>query len=345
MNITEQTGFAGILNSSLLERMMANPKIVFFQRVHPSALEIIKSQAPAGFDFQVVSQNASEADKVAAAAEADYILLYPAELPEAAWRAAKNCRLGVVMSAGYDRLDLKLTGELGIPVANNGGANSRAVAEMAMLLMLSCLRKLPHRINNTRTGVWAKGIYGLDTYELAGKTVGIVGLGAIGKMVAQRLRGFEVKLQYYDPFRPTTDVEKQLDVSYVELEDLMRTSDIVTIHVPLYRSTRGLINEKRLSLMKPTAVLVNTSRGPIIDEKSLIATMQARKIFAAGLDVLEKEPPDPANPLLNMDNVIVTPHAAGPNYDTWFRRCESCFGNIVRVANGQPPTNLAAFID
>jgi phosphoglycerate dehydrogenase-like enzyme len=324
---------------------MANPKIVFFERVHPGALDIIKSQVPAGFDFQVVSQNAPEAEKVAAAADADYILLYPAILPEAAWRAAKKCNLGVVMSAGYDQLDLKLTGELGIPVANNGGANSRAVAEMAMLLMLACLRKLPHRINNTRTGVWAKDIYGLDTYEIAGKTVGIVGLGAIGKMVAQRLRGFEVKLQYYDPFRPSPEVEKQLDITYGELDDIMRTSDVVTVHVPLYKSTRGLIGAKELGLMKPTAVIINTSRGPVIDEKALIATMQARKIFAAGLDVLEKEPPDPANPLLNMDNVIVTPHSAGPNYDTWFRRCDSCFGNIVRVANGQAPTNLAAFID
>lgn len=324
---------------------MAKPRIVFFERVHPGALEIIKSQAPDGFDFQVVKQSATDAEKAAAAAEADYILLYPAILPEAAWRAAKKCKLAVVMSAGYDQLDLKLTGELGITVANNGGANSRAVAEMAMLLMLACLRKLPHRINNTRTGVWAKDIYGLDTYELAGKTVGIVGLGAIGRMVAQRLRGFEVKLQYYDLYRPAADVEKQLDINYLELDDLLRTSDIVTVHVPLYKSTRGLIGEKQLALMKPTAVLINTSRGPVVDENALIAAMQARKIFAAGLDVMEKEPPDPNNPLLNMDNVIVTPHAAGPNYDTWFRRCDSCFGNIVRVANGQPPTNLAAFIE
>ncbi len=322
---------------------MANPKIVFYENVHPDALEIIKSQVPPGFDFQVVSQKASDADKTAAAREADYILLYPAELPAETWRAARKCKLAVVMSAGYDRLDLNLTTQLGITVANNGGANSVAVSEMAMLLMLACLRKLPHRIQNTRSGVWAKGIYGLDTFELAGKTVGIVGLGNIGRMVAQRLRGFDVQLQYFDIFRQKQEVEQALGTKFVELDDLLRTSDVITVHVPLYKSTRGLINERSFDLMKPTAVLVNTSRGPVVDEKAMIAAMQARKIFAAGLDVLEKEPPDPSNPLLNMDNVIVTPHAAGPNYDTWFRRCANCFGNIVRVQKGEAPLWVCTF--
>lgn len=322
---------------------MANQRIVFYEDVHPDALAIIKSQVPVGFDMQVVSQKASEAEKVEAARNADFILLYPAILPEAAWRAAKNCKLAVVMSAGYDQLDLRLTTELGITVANNGGANSRAVSEMAVLLMLACLRKLPHRINNTRSGLWAKGIYGLDTYELAGKTVGIVGLGNIGRMVAQRLRGFEVNLQYFDVFRAKPEVEQDLGIAFVPLDELLRTSDVVTIHVPLYKSTRGLIGARELALMRPTAVLVNTSRGPVVDEKALIPVMQARKIFAAGLDVLEKEPPDPSNPLLNTDNVIVTPHAAGPNYDTWFRRCANCFGNIERVARGEPPMWVATF--
>ncbi len=322
---------------------MPDNKIVFFERVHPEALEIIKSQVPPGFEMQVMSQSASDEEKAAAAAEADYILLYPARLPEAAWRAARKCKLAVVMSAGYDELDLKLTTELGIPVANNGGANSRAVSEMAILLMLACLRKLPHRIHNTRTGVWSQGIFGLDTYEMANKTVGIIGLGNIGRMVAQRLANWEVNLQYFDMYRPPAEVEKQLNIKYVELDDLLRTSDVITIHVPLYKGTRGMIDARALSLMKPTAVLVNTSRGPVVNEKDLIEAMQAKRIFAAGLDVLEKEPPDPDNPLLNMENVIVTPHSAGPNYDTWFRRCQNCFGNIVRVSRGEQPMWLCTF--
>ena len=167
--------------------------------------------------------------------------------------------------------------------------------------------------------------------------VGVLGLGNIGRRVAKRVQGFEAQVQYFDIYPLNDEEERALGVSHVSLEELFRTSDILTCHTPLTSSTHHVVNRDRLALMKPTAVLVNTSRGPVVDEVALIEALQEGTIAGAGLDVFELEPVDPGNPLLKMDNVVVTPHMAGTTWDTWFRRASFAYENMQRVWNGEAP--------
>ena len=148
-------------------------------------------------------------------------------------------------------------------------------------------------------------------------------------------------MQYYDPYPLTAERERDLNVSGVELDELFRTSDIVSLHTPLMPETRGLVNRERLAMMKPTALLINTARGPVVDEAALIEALRTGGIAGAGLDVFEQEPIDPGNPLLSMDNVVLTPHIAGITWDTWSRRARFAYTNMQRVWRGEAPEAVA----
>jgi glyoxylate reductase/D-3-phosphoglycerate dehydrogenase len=167
--------------------------------------------------------------------------------------------------------------------------------------------------------------------------LGIVGMGRIGQQVAQRLQGWEARIVYHDLYRLPVEREQALGVTYLPLDDLLREADVVTVHVPLSESTRHLIDARALSLMQPTAVLVNTSRGELIDETALAAALRNGTIGGAGLDVFAHEPPPADSPLFNLPNAILTPHVAGPTWQSWPRRFENCFANIARVAAGETP--------
>jgi phosphoglycerate dehydrogenase-like enzyme len=185
----------------------------------------------------------------------------------------------------------------------------------------------------------------MNTFEMAEKLVGIMGIGNIGQKVARRVQAFDARVQYYDPFPLPPERERELNVKRVTLDDLFRTSDIITFHAPLTKDTHHVVNRERLALMKPTAVLVNTSRGPVVDEPALFEALQQKRIAGAALDVFEKEPVDPGNPLLKLDNVIVTPHSAGTTWDTWFRRADFAYQNMKRVWDGQSPQAVATDYD
>jgi phosphoglycerate dehydrogenase-like enzyme len=164
-----------------------------------------------------------------------------------------------------------------------------------------------------------------------------VGLGRIGRQVAQRLRGWEATLRYFDPVRLPAAEEQALGVEYRPLEQLLAESDVVTVHVPLSDRTRHLIDARALSLMKPSAVLVNTSRGGLVDEAALAQALRTGSILGAGLDVLSAEPPPADHPLLPLPNAVLTPHVAGPTWQSWPRRFTNCFANIERVNRGDAP--------
>jgi glyoxylate reductase/D-3-phosphoglycerate dehydrogenase len=174
-------------------------------------------------------------------------------------------------------------------------------------------------------------------HELEGKTVGIIGLGRIGKKVARRVLAFDARVQYYDIVRLTEDEEDALGVRFALLDELLRTSDVVTVHVPLNDGTRGLMSTREFALMKPGAVFVNTCRGPVVDERALEKALTSGHLGGAGLDVLVDEPPSPSHPLFQLDNVIITPHMAGPTWENWPRAFRNGFDNIQRVAAGRPP--------
>jgi phosphoglycerate dehydrogenase-like enzyme len=188
-----------------------------------------------------------------------------------------------------------------------------------------------------RTNRWDELEIGLSTHTISGKTVGIIGLGHIGRQVARLLRGFGAYLIYNDVEEAQPELERELRISRLGLVELLQTSDIVTLHVPLTEQTRHLIGRRELSHMKTTALLINTCRGQVIDEQALTSILKVNRIMGAGLDVLEEEPPDINHPLLSLENVLITPHVAGVTLDTWRRRSEIIYQNMQRVWEGNDP--------
>lgn len=324
---------------------MADAKVVFLHGLHQRIVDAIVSFNPSGFTTTVVAGKSPEDQQVEAVKDADFIMAFRAKLTERILRSAKKARLVQILSAGYDSINLKLLRELKIPCANNGGANSWAVADHAVLAMLSLYRRVAAADRAVREGRWNAAIDGMNTFEMAGKVVGVLGFGNIGQKVARRVQAFDATVQYYDKFPLALERERELKAKRVSLEELFRTSDIISCHAPLTNETRHVVNRERLATMKPTAIIINTSRGPVVDEVALTEALQQKRIAGAGIDVFEKEPVDPANPLLKLDNVLVSPHTAGTTWDTWFRRADFAYKNMKRVWDGQPPQAVATDYD
>ena len=312
-------------------------KIVFSPPLAEAILDIGRAMVPEGYDLQV--GDVSAADLLRTIGDAEYFMGFArGGMGPDFYRAAPRLKLVQLLSAGYDRLDLNAARQARVPVANNGGANSVAVAEHAFMLMLAVSKKLSRLHSNVLRGQWrARGFDDPRLHEVAGKTLGIVGLGAIGKKVARRAQAFDMRVRYYDSFRLGEDQEDALEVRFVLFGELLRTSDIVSLHVPLNAATRKMLGPREFAAMKATAILVNTCRGEVVDEEALHHALTTGQIAGAGLDVLAQEPPPPNHPLFALDNVVFTPHAAGPTWESWPKRFRNAFDNIQRVAAGRPP--------
>jgi glyoxylate reductase len=241
---------------------------------------------------------------------------------------------------GFDNVDLAAATERGIYVTNTPGVLTETVADLTFGLILSVARNITSADRFIRTGTWhgwgPKQFLGIDVY---GKTLGIVGLGRIGYAVAKRAQGFNMKLLFYDVYR-NPEREKQYGLTYASLDTLLQQSDYVTIHVPLLPQTRHLIGKRELDLMKETGFLINTSRGPVVNEKDLIEALQTEKIRGAGLDVWDPEPPQANNPLLAMDNVVVLPHIASASIETRSLMIQMAINNLKCILQGKIPPNL-----
>jgi phosphoglycerate dehydrogenase-like enzyme len=205
--------------------------------------------------------------------------------------------------------------------------------------MLAVYRRLVYQHTLTAGGGW-RGNEPMPTfYEMHGKTLGIIGYGTIGKRVARiAAGGFDMRIQYNDIVRLSEDAEDALDHRFRLLPELLRTSDIVTLHVPLTASTRGMIGAAALAQMQPHAVLINCSRGPVIDFRALHDALVGGRIAGAGLDVFPAEPPSPSEPVLSLDNVVLTPHLAGASRETRGKQTRNAFDNVLRVARGERPS-------
>jgi phosphoglycerate dehydrogenase-like enzyme len=311
-------------------------KILFAPKQDAAVTDIARSLTPPG--FELVAADFGTPEFYAAASDAEYFLGLARTMGTEFFRSAPKLRLVQLLSAGYDRVDIEAARKAGVPVANNGGANAIAVAEHTVLLMLAVLKQLVRFHLDVVAGRWRPPASSESpVYELAGRTVGIVGLGNIGKKVARRAAAFDARVQYYDIVRLSEAEEDALGVRFVLLSELLRTSDIVTLHVPLTDATRGLIGARELALMRPRAVLVNTTRGPVVDEPALYEALRARRLGGAGLDVLVDEPPAKDHPLFGLPNVTLTPHSAGPTWENWTARFRNGFDNIERVAAGRRP--------
>jgi phosphoglycerate dehydrogenase-like enzyme len=302
-----------------------------------SAMDVARELAPSGFDLVVARANTPEF--TAALADAEYLVgLGEVKMDDGFYRTAKKLRLVQLLSAGYDRVDIEAARRAGIPVCNNGGANAIAVAEHAILLMLAVCRRLTWLHEMVKSGRWrGNDVASVRLYELHSRTVGIVGLGNIGKKVARLAQGFGMAVQYFDIARLSEDAADSLGVKFRLFNELLRTSDIVSLHVPLSPSTRHMMGAAQLRLMKPTAYLINTCRGPVVDEPALYEALTSGVIAGAGLDVFDQEPPPANNLLFGLDNVILTPHYAGPTWDNQIARFRNGFDNVQRVARGEKP--------
>lgn len=272
------------------------------------------------------------------------VILPTTTFPEITYIAEKipSLKLIQTFSAGTDWLDKIKLSELGVDVANNNGANAVAVAEHAINLMFSVNRKLDQQITSVKNGKWMDEVKGdiEEFHTLVDKRIGIIGLGRIGSRVAKRLRGWECELVYYDNLDFETNYIKDSGAKYLELHELLETSDIITIHVPLDQTTKHMISKDEFRLMKKTAIFINTCRGPVVDEKAMIEALLSNEIFAAGLDVTEIEPIENDNPLLKMENVIITPHLATRAIESQKNAYENSLENATRIVKGEKPQSI-----
>ena len=311
-----------------------SPKIVFVTQF-PAAADFAREMVPTGYELIVA--DARSAEYKAAMADAEYLVGFVDMLvDDELYTDAPNLRLIQLLSAGYDQADLAAARKAGVPISNNGGANSVAVSEHALLLMLATSRQLVRQHDNVAAGRWR----GNDTpklHELRNKTLGVIGLGSIGMKTARLAMAFGMDVTYYDIQRLSEAEEDSLGVRFRLLREILQESDLISLHVPLNESTRYMIGAAELAEMKPSAILVNTSRGPVVDEEALYDVLTWGGIAAAGLDVFDQEPPEADNPLFGLDNVILTAHMAGPTFESNKARVRNAFDNVQRVNRGESP--------
>lgn len=316
--------------------MPATYRVVLTDFFPPEIVAEVARHAPPGFEFSAV-RDASRQAVVDAIRDADFLIAsgvwgLDAELI----RAAPKLRFVQKWGIGVDKFDLPALHAAGIPIAITAGANSVPVAEHALALMLAVCRRLMTLDRTTRAGQFLKSGLRMTSVQLYGKTIGIVGLGNIGRRVARRVQGFEVKEVLYHDLVAKPDVERELGVRRVPLDELLARSDFVTLHVPLDATTRGMIGARELGLMQPRSILVNTCRGGVVEEAPLYEALRDWRILGAGMDVFEKEPTMADHPLFTLENVVVTPHAAGSTFDNISNMAQHCFRNILAYAEGRP---------
>jgi len=287
-------------------------------------------------NYEEISRHVSDADVVVG----DYT--FRIKIDSSLCEKMSRVRLIQQPSTGYDHIDIEACGRRGIPVANIGGANSVSVAEHTIMLALMLLKRAVYAHNKLVEGLWTQSELMNMIGELYGKTWGVLGMGRIGREVAIRVIAFGAKIIYYDIVR-REDIEK-LGVEYRSFNRLLSESDILSIHAPLTPETRRMIGEKELRLMKQNAILINVSRGEIVDEEALAKAIREGWIAGAGVDVYSTEPPSSNHPLLQVAregyNVIVTPHIAGATNEARIRIINVTLENVLRVLAGLKPENM-----
>lgn len=301
-----------------VEQMNALARDVVFERVDPGADPAEIHAACAGA-VVLVAPNRPTTNDIAAGID--------------------GLKLVQTFSAGTEGLDKARLLNLGIQVANCGGGNAACVAEHAIGLLLMVNHKLDRQAASVRAGGWSRDVTGplSDFQTLTDKRIGIVGLGNIGSGVARRLKTWGAEIVYHDVVQYHADYELRAGARRIGRDEIFATSDIVSLHVPLDASTRAMVSTAEFRAMKPTAVLINTCRGPVVDEAALIHALQTGEIFAAGLDVMETEPIAADNPLVTMPNVVLTPHLGSRAVESTVSVTRNAVENAERIARGEPP--------
>ena len=247
--------------------------------------------------------------------------------------SGRRLKIAARCGVGYDNIDVTAATRMGVFVTNVPGANSRAVAEMTVGLMFDVARRISMMDRRMRAGIW-KGHVG---FELGGKTLGVVGTGSIGRLVAELGAGLGMRVLCYSR-TPDRAWAEAIGASYVSLDELLGASDVVSLHVALTHDTHNLLSERELSMVKTSAILINTSRGAIVDEDALFTALQEGRLSGAGLDVFAEEPIDRSR-LLELENVVLTPHISGLTAESAHAMAMGAARNVVAVLRGQMPEN------
>ncbi len=291
----------------------------------------------------VGADGVTEDEIIEAAKEADAIIASGAQITRRVIEALPECKVIVNYGVGFDTIDVNAATDNNIPVVNTPAPEwcVEEVSNHTIILLLACAKKLIQVNNVIRQGHWheVSGTVPAPLGSIYGQTLGLVGCGSIGRLTARKAQCFGLKVLGYDPYVDKS-LAKEYGITLVSLPKLLKESDFVSVHTPLNKETRHLIGEKEFKQMKATTYFINTSRGPVVDEPALIKALQERWIAGAGLDVFEKEPVDADNPLLKMDNVVVTPHCAAYS-DVAFKRLRTSVGQeAARVLSGRWPKNV-----
>lgn len=319
------------------------PKILHTYRYTGRPWAILQSVVPKGYTIKTLDTPTYE-QLIKEAEDADYFLV-SGRLPidKGVLDAAKRLKMIQRTGVGTEMLDKEEIKRRGIPVYVNAGVNARSVAEHTLTLMLACLKRIPFIDKQVRNGIWKKQETGTSCHELYGKTVGLVGLGAIGRQVAEYLNVFGAKILYTDVHQLSPEQEQKLNATYIpSFEEMLSQVDILSLHCPLTNENKEMLNEQTIAMMKSNATIINTARGKLINESALYHALKEKRISAAGLDVHYEEPISTDNYLLStLDNVILTPHIAGLSFETFYKMMNDAVGNIVTFDKGLPDILIA----
>lgn len=308
--------------------------IAFLQPLSDELRTVVESMVPPGFHMTAATSAEPEHQR-ASIADVSYAVVWDVAVDGALLRAGKQLKLLHKWGVGVDNLDLDTARSLGIAVARTTGSNAIPVAEFTIAAMLALARNLVPANEGMQQGHWLKNEIWRRSIMLSGRTIGIVGLGTIGTEVAKRVAAFGCRIVYNKPNRLPAAEERALGVEFSSLVDLLRQSDIVTLHCPLTEATRGLIGRDEFQLMKERAILINVARGGVVSEAELVRALHTGPIAAAAVDVFETEPIAPDHPLVGLPNVLLTPHCAATTFDNSRNGIARLMDNIARFARGE----------
>lgn len=321
-------------------------KVVLLQPIEADLAERVMGLVPEGFEL-IIAKTTDKAEHKKLIADADYAVAFGMAIENDVLGEAKKLKLLHRWGVGMDGVPIEKAREMGIPIAKTTGSNARPVAEYTVGAMIATSRHFIQAHRGMQEGRWLKKELWPNLFMLCGKTIAIVGMGTIGALVAKRLAGFEANLLYTKRNRLPEAEEKALGVTYAGLDEIIDTADVISLHCPLTDETRDLIDKAALKRMKKSAVLINTARGGVVNEADLAWALKNGEIRSAVLDVFGQEPPEADNPLLQLDNVIATPHIAAIAFENVDNSVRHWFGNMQRHARGEPipDADLALRID
>ena len=312
--------------------------------VPKSRLDAYGVNFPDGWEVRMVQSPYDDQTMIDNCRGADILFVNSVDpISAAVIEAAPSLRYIQVEGVGFNNVDVEAATNSGLPVCNNQGVNAMSVAEFTVGLMLASLRRMFPTDREIKAGRFLecqKAYRARGVYEMKSRTIGLIGCGAIGRNVARMLMPFGCRLVYFDEFRPTLEVEQELYLTYLPLDDLIKESDIISLHVPVLPQTINMISKAQLELMKPSAIVVNTSRGEVLDQRALAEILESGRIYGAAIDTISPEPPQPDHPLLHLspeaqDRLLVTPHVAGTTNEAFTDMLVRSMANMERAFSGE----------